>query len=151
MGVAIVAQETVVIVEENARQSAERIRALRFRRRVERDERHRLGDRLDGFGRAHEIGPVARSHARRSVNRPQSRRPGDRDDVKAPVVAKFVKRPRSVGAEDDDRVAFPRGERVKSLRQRLVGLIWRYPSRENNILPLIDVALSRSPKLTVRP
>ena len=52
MRVALVAQETVIIVEEDARDLPERLGARRSRRRIERDERHRLADRFDRIGRA---------------------------------------------------------------------------------------------------
>src|ERR1700733_9881400 len=123
MRIVVVAQETVIIVKEKACNSPERIRARRSRRRIERDERHRLADRFDGIGRADKIRPLGGGDLSRSVNGLQCRRPPYGYDVKATVAAEVAERGRFFRAEHDDRVDLARREPVERFRQWLIGLI----------------------------
>src|SRR6202453_5381923 len=108
MRIALIREESIIIVKEESRNPPKAIRAWRSRRRIQGDERHRLADRFDGNGRVDEIGPVGRGDVSGSIDGLESRRPRNGYDVEAAIAAEIAERRRILRAEDDDRIDLAR-------------------------------------------
>src|ERR1700722_17069768 len=119
----IVAKETVIVLKKESRNPTETIGAWRSWRGVERDKRHRFADRFNRIGRANKVRALSGGHVSRSVDRLESWRPRNGDNMKTAVASKVAKRGRFVSAQHDHSIDLAGREPVERLRQRLISLI----------------------------